>query len=565
MRNNLHTSYARRKNKREAITFKHDLLKPILGETYGVLTYQEQISLILQALGGLDLGIATVVMKLISKKKEKEEIARYKEEFLDGAKQRGVDRSIASEIWKEMEAFAEYGFNKAHSAAYGLIAYQTAYLKANYPLEFYAAYMTSEMHNQDKIGLICDEMKKKKVSVYPPDINKSYPEFTVEGKGIRYGLAAIKGVGYQAVESIVKAREENGDFENIYQVAANADIRLVNKGVMEALVCAGALDILQGNRKTNLELIANALEQAKQLQEDESRGQVGLFGSGGAISVSPAIETVEEFSPEEKLRLEKDTLGFYLSEHPLDSVWEKIKGFTRQNIADLIELNDGNSVRIGGMFGWVSRRITKTSMKYYAKFGIEDLSGKVDGIIFPKAYEKFGGLAEPEAFVLIKGKLKVEELESMESEEQVRKTVELIAEEIWRYKPESDNWIQQKSPTEMSEVDAPLVDVILEDDSIPTYEHVEVDAAGPFFVDIILDIGTADKSSIASLHKKLMSRRGPTPVRFRFPLSDKEIVISAGPENEVIFSPELKEELTAIPGIKDVKLDSGSQTGTPVS
>ncbi|MCX6646057.1 MAG: DNA polymerase III subunit alpha [bacterium] len=559
MKNNLHTSYAKRKNKKEAIKFKHDLLKPILGETYGVLTYQEQISLILQALGGLDLGIATIVMKLISKKKEPAEIAKYMAEFLSGAEQRGVNRIIASEIWKEMEAFAEYGFNKAHSASYALVAYQTAYMKANFPLEFYSAYMTSEMHNQDKIGLICDEMKRKKIMVYPPDINKSFSDFTVEGKGIRYGLAALKGVGHQAVESIVKAREEKGKFENIFQVVSNADIRLLNKGVLESLICAGAFDGLQGNRKSNLEKIADALDYAKKLQDDESRGQVGLFGGAAAMSSGPSMEVTGEYLPVELLRLEKESLGFYLSKHPLDSVWEKIKGYTRQNINDLVELNDGNSVRVGGMFGWVSKKITKTSMKYYAKFGLEDLTGKIDGIIFPKSYEKYGGLVESEAFVLIKGKLKIEELESTEDEEQVRKQVELIAEEIWRYNPESEHWIQQRSPTEMAEVDVPLVDMIIEDDSIPPLEHVETETTGMPFVDIILDLETADKSGMKSLKKLLLSRKGQIPVRFRFPLQGRDVIIKTGPEHEIVFSEELKEELVAIPGIQDVRLDSGSR------
>ncbi len=553
MENNLHTSYARRKNGKEEITYKTDLLKPILEETYGVLTYQEQISLILQALGGLDLGIATVVMKLISKKVDRENIAKYMAEFLQGADERGVDRKTAREIWTEMEAFAGYGFNKAHSAAYGLIAYQTAYMKANYPLEFYAAYMTSEMHDQDKIARICDEMKQKEIPVYPPDINKSWPKFTIEGDGIRYGLASLKGVGYLAVESIVQGRDTNGSFENIYHVAKNADLRLVNKGVFEALITSGAFDGLQGNRRSNLEAIGNALDHAKKLQEDESRGQVGLFGGPGSVAPGPALESIDEYSPSELLRLEKASIGFYLSRHPLDSVWENIRDYTRQNIADLVELNDGASVRVGGMFGWVSRRITKRSMKYYAKFSLEDLSGKIEGIIFPKAYEKFGGLVESEAFVLVKGKLKAEELESTEENERPRKQVELFAEEIWKYNPDSGAWIQQKSPTEMTEVDAPLIDTILDDDT-GYYEPIEPKGPG-VFVDIFLDLETAEKSSINCLKDKLKMSRGPTPVRFRFPLHGREIVISNGLGTEIIFSPDLRDELITIPGIEDVKLE----------
>jgi DNA polymerase III alpha subunit len=222
-------------------------------------------------------------------------------------------------------------------------------------------------------------------------------------------------------------------------------------------------------------------------------------------------------------------------------------------------MKDGNSVRVGGMLGWVSKRITKQSMKYYAKFSLEDLTGKIDGIIFPKSFEKFGGLVEAEAFVLIKGRLKVDELESTEDDGEIRKQAELTADEIWRFNPESGHWIQQKSPHEMSEVDAPLVDMVLEDDVMPPFESVVAESYSGVFVDIIFDLESAQKSSLSSLKNKLSTRKGPTPVRLRFPLQEREVVILTGPENEVVFSQEFSEELKGIPGIKDVRLQYESR------
>ncbi|MFH1675636.1 MAG: DNA polymerase III subunit alpha, partial [bacterium] len=348
MENDLHNSYARRKNKKEQVSYRHELLKPILEPTYGILTYQEQISLILQALGGIDLGTASIVIKLISKKKDRESIARYKEGFLKGAREHGIERNISREIWNEMEAFAGYGFNKAHSAAYGFIAYQTAYLKANFPLEFYAAYLSSEMHNQDKIALIVDEMKRKKIKLLPPDVNSSHPVFTVEGEGIRYGLGAIKGVGIQAVESIVDGIKENGPYKDIFQLASTIDLKLVNKGVLEALVAAGACDKLTGTRHAMLEAIPAAIEHGKRSQEDAIKGQVALF-MPSMKNAGPALPDLEEFKLDELLNMEKQSLGFYLSHHPLEDVWEKMEPAAREKISDLNEMRDGRMVRVGGM------------------------------------------------------------------------------------------------------------------------------------------------------------------------------------------------------------------------
>ena len=562
MENDLHHKYARRKNGKEPITYRHKLLQPILEPTYGVLTYQEQISLILQAVGGIDLGTATLVMKLISKKKERTTIGKYMQEFLDGAAERKVDRSVAREIWSEMEAFAGYGFNKAHSAAYGLIAYQTAYLKANYPLEFYAAYMSSEMHNQDKIAWIVDEMRKKGISINPPDVNHSYPNFTVEGEGIRYGLAAIKGVGKQAVESIVRGREENGEYRDLYQLASRADIRLVNKGVSEALISAGACDSLEGNRHSMIEAMTDALDQGKKNQEDAQRGQVGLFGAPGA-GPSPSLPALDEFPLNELLRMEKQALGFYLSRHPLEDVWEDIKGYTREKISDLGEMRDGRVVRVGGMLGWVSKKLSKKAQNF-ATFSLEDMTDKAQGIIFPQAYAQYGGLMETEAFVVIRGRLKIDELESTDEDNQPRKQVQVIAEEVWRYDPDSEEkWVQSKSPDEVATETKIDEDILLDDD----VEHPEgFRGYGSYAtVNVVVDIEKMDRPGVTTLGAHLASRRGPTPVRLHFAVNGREVVIDTGPNRRVVYSPDLREALLAVPCVREVTLsaDTGERPNQP--
>ncbi len=556
MENNLHTQYARRKNKKEKVTVRHPLQEPILNPTYGVLTYQEQISFMLQALGGIDIATATLVMKLISKKKDRATIAEYKENFLKGAEERGIDRGTARDIWSEMEAFAGYGFNKAHSAAYGLIAYRTAYLKANYPLEFYAAYMSSEMQNPDKIGWIVDEMKRKGIPVHPPDVNQSREKFTVEGDGIRYGLAAIKGVGIQAVKSIADEREQNGPHEDIFELAGRIDLRLVNKGALEALITAGACDSLKGSRRAAQEAVSDALEYGKRRQEDAARGQVALFSVSGDLGGRPRTPDLDEYPLPELLRMEKQSLGFYLSHHPLEDIWDEIKGFTRERIVDLVEMRDGRKVRVGGMLGWLSRRTSK-KMQQYALFNLEDLTGKVEGIIFPQACERFGNLLEPDAFVVIKGRLRIEEPESKESSDEEtatpRREVQLIADEIWRYNrdaaEEDSKWV---SPTDAAPEAVVEEDIVLEDEPESAYA-ADVDGKTAE-VSIVLDLDSLDRSAIADISKRLTSRKGPTPVKLKFPMGEREVIIETGKDCRVVYTTELREELLAIPAVRDVTL-----------
>jgi DNA polymerase-3 subunit alpha len=248
MGSGLHTKYAKRKNLQEPIEYLHPLQEPALAPTYGVLTYQEQVGQLLQGIAGFDMSEAMIVMKAISKKRSRAEIQKYEDDFIAGAIANKVPENVAHVMFNHIEEFSGYGFNKAHSAAYGIVAYQTAYLKANYPLEFYCAFLSSEMHDSDKICQIIGEVQSKKIEVIPPDINASGVYFTLEGNNVRFALGAIKNVGVTAVDFIVAAREEGGTFKSLFDFTTRVDSSGVNKGVVESLILAGAMDSLPGTR-----------------------------------------------------------------------------------------------------------------------------------------------------------------------------------------------------------------------------------------------------------------------------------------------------------------------------
>ncbi|HEX9744685.1 MAG TPA: DNA polymerase III subunit alpha, partial [bacterium] len=555
MENDLHNKYARRKRGREERSVRHPIQQDILEPTYGVLTYQEQISHVLQAMGGIDLANSTLVMKLISKKKDRERIALYKNEFLVGAQDRGVDRDTAKAIWSEMEAFAGYGFNKAHAAAYGIISYQTAYLKANYPVEFYAAYLTSEIHNTEKIAQIIDEMKRKKIPVYPPDVNASFPKFIVENDGVRYGLAAIKGVGTHAVESIVESRSENGKFEDLFQMTEKIDLRLVNKGVLEALIRSGACDTLNGSRAAMDACIQDALDHGKRLHDDAERGQVGLFMDGTVDNTRPSLPDIPESQIQDLLKMEKASLGFFLSHHPLDDVWDDLKQSVREKISDLKEMKDGRTVRIGGMLASVSKRISR-KMQNFALITIEDRSGRTEGIVFPQTFEKVGHLLDTDAFVVIKGRLRIDDPDDIDADTQPVREVQVIVEELWQYNPdaelEEDKWTSQGNvaPEKFYDVEIMLDDFPSAASGGNGWQE-EVKS-----VEIKVDMDSLGPDAVMKLGSFLSARKGKVPVRILFNVNNREIVVNTGESRRIDYSTELREALLNLPGVLDVSAKS---------
>src|SRR5678815_4547412 len=324
-----------RKHRRERVTFPHPALEPVLKDTYGVIVYQEQVMQISQVLGGYSLGRADLLRRAMGKKKA-EVMAAERQGFLEGCQKNGVDPRVAGEIFDLMEKFAEYGFNKSHSAAYGLITIQTAWLKAHYPVEFMAALLTSEKDNTDKVVAHIAEARGQGYEVLPPDVNVSELAFgAVDGK-IRFGLGAIKGVGESAIEAILEARQA-GPFRNLFEFAERVDSRRVNRKVIEALVKAGAFDFEGRSRRQLFESVEKALERGASAQRDRAVGQSSLFGlledagrPGPAASVArPEYTPAEEWPEKERLAMEKEAIGFYVSGHPLHQYARELQRYAR--------------------------------------------------------------------------------------------------------------------------------------------------------------------------------------------------------------------------------------------
>ncbi|MDR7544400.1 MAG: DNA polymerase III subunit alpha [Armatimonadota bacterium] len=405
-------SYIRRKHGLEKITTLHPLMEPVLADTYGVMVYQEDVMAVTQAIAGYTLAQADVLCYAI-RKKIKDKLEAQKEGFLAGARKRGVPKRTAEAIWEQFEPFARYGFNRAHAACYGLIAYQTAYLKANFPVEYMAAVLTTEALGQDwmvKVANAVAECERIGIRVLPPDINESADTFTVVGQAIRFGLAAVKNVGASAVESILRARQTGGPFRSLVDLVARVDTRTVNKRVLESLIKAGALDSLGRPRAALLGEIDAVLTTGQRLARARAESQTGLFeldDGTQAPTAGQAVE-VEEFSRAELLAMERDMLGMYVSGHPLGHVRDLLEQRTTAVIGQLAEMRDRTEVVIGGLITALKRTTTKSGAAM-AFATVEDLTGAVEVIVFPKTYEQSHLALRRDAVVVVSGRVDVAE------------------------------------------------------------------------------------------------------------------------------------------------------------
>jgi len=396
--------FIRAKNGEQKLNYLHPGLEPILRETNGVILYQEQVMRIASEIGGFSLGEADLVRRAMGKKKP-EVLAAMRAQFVQGAAQRGVTESVANELFDLMEYFSGYGFNKSHSAAYGLVAYETAYFKANYPQEFMAALLTSVMGNGDKVGLYVEECRRMGLTILHPDVNRSFAAFTPEGEHIRFGLMGIKNVGLGAIERIVTERESYGEFRSLYDFCRRVTHQLVNKRVIESLIYAGAFDFTGVPRKQLQVMLENFFEQNPRLSHQ--RNQLNLLEPELEEELIPT-RPVGEFSKKELLEQEKEYLGVYLSGHPLDEWMEKFRQNQVMTIAELEEEADGKEVLIGGVvIGW--RTLTTKAGALMAAFRLEDLTGAVEVVVFPKLFEKVGAGFHPERIAIVKGRLQEEE------------------------------------------------------------------------------------------------------------------------------------------------------------
>jgi DNA polymerase-3 subunit alpha len=394
----------------EAWTTAHPAMTECLAETYGIMVYQEQVSRVVNRLGGIELKRAFRLAKAISKKKTTM-IEAEREPFIDGCERNGVSREKANEIFEDILKFGGYAFNKAHSTGYALVAFQTAYMKAYHPVEFMASLMTFEMSNTDKIMEYMEECRRMGIAVLPPDVNVSDNDFTVDaierdGKTkpvLRFGLAAIKGVGEKAVRAIVNARQDGGDYKDIFDFCERVDLSACNRATIEALICCGGFDATGAMRKALTLVLDGAIESGARRQQDKKSGQMGLFG-GEVESETPTKLPSDEWSESEMLAREKAALGFYVTRHPLTAAADFIYACSTCSTADLSALSENAKVTVGGMisgFRTVSTRANK-------KMGIatlEDLKGAVEAIVFPKDLPKFQHLLTPDSIVLISGEV----------------------------------------------------------------------------------------------------------------------------------------------------------------
>ncbi len=404
--------YVDRKHGKKPVTYDIPQLEPILKETFGLPIYQEQVMQIAQAVAGYSLGEADILRRAMGKKK-KEEMDRQRARFLAGAKERGISERKASALFDTLARFAEYGFNKSHSAAYSYLAYITGYLKAHYSVEFMAALLTSETGNTDKVVKYINECRELGIEVLPPDVNQSDYHFTPVGRDrMRFGLGAVRNVGQSAVEAIVAARREGGPFTSLDDFCERVDLGAVNRRVIESLIRAGAMDSLPGTRAQLMAVVEDCIESGQRAQKDRLSGQAGLFGGfdGPAVGVAPAraLPRVDDWTPQEKLRGEKETIGFYVSGHPLDEFGWKVRELTTLDTSSLAGLERGAEIALCGIVSNLQRRRNK-ELKPWASFLLEDRLGSVEVLVFSSRYEALQKELEPDRAVLVRGKAMPEE------------------------------------------------------------------------------------------------------------------------------------------------------------
>jgi DNA polymerase-3 subunit alpha len=399
---------ARRTGKRK-VTYELPQLQDILEETYGVIVYQEQVIQIFNKVAGFTLAEADVVRRAMGKKKMEEMVAN-KEKFLAGARRNGVAAAKAQRLWDLVEQFAGYGFNKSHSAAYALVAYQTAYLKTHYPVEFMSALLTSEIGNQDKLTHYLNECKDMGIGILPPDVNSSDLAFTPAGPDIRFGLTAIKNVGATAIESVLAARQKLGRFDNLVEFCENVDLRLLNKRVLESLIKAGAFDSLGARRAQLAAVLDRAMELGQKRQRESESGQHGLFAGGPDAAPPPPFDLpdVPEWSGAERLAGEKEVLGFYVTGHPLEKYTARLATLTRHDTSSVEEMANDVPVTLGGILRALRVKPSKKG-DLWASAQLEDLRGSVELLVFPQAYQQLQGVLKPDAALLIKGRVRHEE------------------------------------------------------------------------------------------------------------------------------------------------------------
>ncbi|HSB09055.1 MAG TPA: DNA polymerase III subunit alpha [Blastocatellia bacterium] len=401
--------FIERRHGRRKVRYDFPELKEIMGNTLGICVYQEQLMAVFQKLAGYSLGEADLVRRAMGKKK-REELDKHKEKFLKQATERGHNRAQIEKLWTSFEGFADYAFNRAHSFAYGYLAYQTAYLKAHHPTHFWAAVLSNELNNTAKVVRYINEARSQGIEILPPDVNVSLDNFTANGNTIRFGLAAIKGIGQSAVSSIIEARNANGVFTSLFDFTERVDSRAVNKRVLEGLIRAGAFDSVNKSRARLFAAIDSAVEGGQRIQRSRASGQHDLFGALAAAEpdVEPPLPEAPEWANHELLKGEKETLGFYISGHPLSGFEDALEDFADADVDRLAALNHGTVVTLGGVVMDLSVRTTKRGDRF-GLFQLEDQFGSVKVVAWPDVFGKSNGVMQNDSAVLVRGRLEIDD------------------------------------------------------------------------------------------------------------------------------------------------------------
>ncbi len=402
--------FVERKHGRKAVEYMLPELEPILKATYGVIVYQEQVMKIASALASYTMAEADGLRKAMGKKIA-EMMAQHRERFVKGAVQNGHDEEKAKALFDLMEKFGGYGFNKSHSAAYALIAFQTAFLKAHFPVEFLAALLTSEMHSIDGVVKYIQECRAHQIEVAAPDVNSGGTLFTVSGGKIQFSLVAVKNVGEGAVEAIVEERQANGPFASLFDFCERVDLRKVNKRVVESLIASGAFDSTGARRSQMMAVLEESLEYGQKVQKERCDPQMGLFDDGADCTLSvtvPSLPKITEWEEKERLAKEKESLGFYMSGHPLHRYEKTLAKFATVHTSALLETGEGQMVRIGGMVS-TSKVIRTKREELMAFIQLEDLHGSVEVVVFPSVYGTCQDLLGDDRPVMVQGKVQQDE------------------------------------------------------------------------------------------------------------------------------------------------------------
>jgi DNA polymerase-3 subunit alpha len=425
-------AYAQGKRNPESVRYPDPRLRAITEETHGCVVYQEQLMAIARELAGFSGAEADDLRKAIGKKK-RDLMATMKDKFMKGLAESSTDSRVAADLWKLNEAAADYSFNKSHAACYGLISYRTAYLKANYPAEYMAAVISSVMNTKDKVPFFVNRCAEMGIEVLPPDVNASDHGFVVSGNCIRFGLDAVKNVGHIAVQAILDAREEGGEFTSLWDFCERVDTRAVNKRAVECLVKCGALDSTNASRKGMLEALPAATAFGQKAQEDSRLGQSSIFDLGGGAEETGSSRQhhapirADEFDQRELLRLEKETLGTFLSSHPLAEVKEAIRARVDCSLSSLAEKQDGSWITVGGIVTEFKRHTSKNGSKM-AFATLDDVEGQVELLVMGKSYEESHDFFAADAIVIVRGRL----------DHKGRGDTKLVAQEIEHFQPSED-------------------------------------------------------------------------------------------------------------------------------